>query len=103
MKKANRQTIQSALTLMKACPACATKYTNESVNVISTGERGALVSMACPGCKLAILIMITSMPFGLVGTGLPTDCMPQEIERFMQTGEVTVDDVLEVHTLLEKS
>jgi len=70
--------------------------------VISSGEKGSLVSVRCDRCKLAVLILITAMPFGLVGTGLPTDCNPEEIKYYIDKEEITADDALEVYTLLEK-
>ena len=90
-----------ALLLMRQCPACRVKYTTESVRVLSASERGSLVSFTCDACKLGVLVVIAPMPFGLMGTGVPTDCTPDEVLRFMDAGEVTVDDVIEVHQLLE--
>jgi len=100
-EKSGNQVVHSALALMKVCPSCSAKYANTSVNVISSGDRGSLVSMRCENCKLSILILITAMPFGLIGTGLPTDCTPEETARYLQTEDVTTDDVLEVHSLFE--
>ncbi len=102
MKKEHHHSVHSALSLMKNCPSCNSKYISSSVYVITTGEKGSLVSVMCDRCKLAVLILITAMPFGLVGTGLPTDCSPEEIKYYMDKEEITADDALEAHTLLGK-
>jgi len=88
---------------MKNCPACGGPYAHDSFSVITEGEKGSLVSMQCPTCRLDVLILITTMPFGLVGTGLPTDCTPDEIPHFIAHTEISSDDVIEVHSLLEIS
>ncbi|OGL79723.1 hypothetical protein A3J43_03405 [Candidatus Uhrbacteria bacterium RIFCSPHIGHO2_12_FULL_54_23] len=92
-----------ALMLMRQCPACRVKYAAEHVRVLSASERGSLVSFTCGACKLGVLVVIAPMPFGLMGTGVPTDCSPDEALRFMNAEEVSADDVIEAHTLLKNS
>ncbi|MEW6610296.1 MAG: hypothetical protein AB1352_01540 [Patescibacteria group bacterium] len=93
----------NALMLMRECPSCHSRYTNASVQVLSTSERGSLVSFTCGACQLDILVAVSPMPFGLMGTGMPTDCASGEVLRFMDAREVTEDDAIEVHTLFENS
>lgn len=90
----------NARMLLQECPSCRSRYTNASVQVLSANEKGSLVSFTCGECRLDVLIAVSPMPFGLVGTGMPTDCATDEVMRFMDSVEITVDDVIEIHQLL---
>ncbi|MFA4873261.1 MAG: hypothetical protein WC659_04990 [Patescibacteria group bacterium] len=90
-----------ALMLLRECPSCRSRYTHTSVQVLSANEKGSLVSFTCGECRLDVLVAVSPMPFGLVGTGMPTDCATDEVMRFMDSNEITEDDVIEAHTLLE--
>jgi hypothetical protein len=101
MKPKGENQEHMALMLMRACPACKHKYSAEHVKVLNATEKGSLVSFTCDACKLGVLVVIAPMPFGLMGTGMPTDCSSEEVLRFMDAEEVNADDVIEVHQVLE--
>lgn len=94
---------QTALMLMRQCPACRMRYAIEDVKVLSANEKSSLISFTCNSCKLGILVVIAPMPFGIMGTGMPTDCTPEEVMRFIDAAEVTVDDVIDLHQLFERN
>ena len=104
INETNSRIIKSSLKLIRSCPVCNSKYTPSTARVIENGddeENGVLVYFSCPRCSSSLLARVVELPFGVVGSAMLTDLEADEVEKFKNSDEVTVDDVLEVYRELE--
>ncbi|HPI67115.1 MAG TPA: hypothetical protein PKZ16_01030 [bacterium] len=100
MDNKNKNIINGSLRLIKQCPVCATKYEARKIQIIDFTENGVLVHFFCDVCQSSLLAQITEMPFGIVGSAMLTDLVAEEVNKFRNSGPVTIDDVIEVHQKL---
>lgn len=101
-KNKDKNIILNSLRLIKVCPVCNTKYTQNTAKVVDKAEEyGILIHFSCPVCKTSLVVNMFELPFGLVGSAMVTDLQADEILKFKNSEKVTVDDVLEVYQELE--
>ncbi len=89
--------------ISKFCDKCGTPYTLEDVNIIQNTEVSAIIHFSCHNCKsknivthIAPLRMSSKSP-------LNTDLNFEEIGVFAGKREVSLDEILEVYTLLKSN
>lgn len=82
---------------------CGLGYDDRSVEVLRKGESVTVVHAECTQCGSAAVLMMLAGMLGIVTTvGMLTDMAREDIERLWSAKEITFDDVLEMHTLLEQ-
>jgi hypothetical protein len=86
------------------CPHCATPLRQERALPVDKNTETITFHIDCVSCKSSILLTIQSGAPGLITTiGMPTDLTKGDLDRMKKTTRaITVDDVLELHTYLEK-
>ncbi len=90
------------LRLIKHCPVCQREYRQTLVQILSENEFGLLTHMTCAHCGAHLLTRLSTMPQGVVGNSILTDLQADEVMNFLHQDEVSADDVLRVHQLLEE-
>lgn len=89
------------LRLIKNCPVCQREYRQNMVQILSENEFGLLTHMTCAHCGAHLLTRLSTMPQGVVGNSILTDLQADEVMSFLNHDEISADDVLRVHQLLE--
>ena len=86
------------------CPTCGLGYDDRSVEVLRKGENVTVVHAECERCGSAAVLMMLAGMLGIITTvGMLTDMAREDIERLWNAGEITLDDVLEMHAVLEQT
>lgn len=88
--------------LIQECPMCGLKYQSVSVRAVRETDVGNLLYFKCSQCQSGLVASVMDAPFGLIGSGLVTDLQFDEVEKFIQGEVISEDDVLSVHSILEK-
>ena len=89
------------LRLIKHCPVCQREYQRTLVQILSENEFGLLTHVTCAHCGAHLLTRLATMPQGLVGNSILTDLQADEVMSFIAHDEISIDDVLRIHQLLE--
>ncbi len=100
MDNKNKNIVNGSLRLIKQCPVCANNYEAQKIKIVDFTESGVLVHFFCEICQSSLLAQITEMPFGIVGSAMLTDLAAHEVNKFKNSGPVTIDDVIEVYQKL---
>lgn len=88
--------------MISYCPLCETAYNPMEARILDEKEDGHLLHIRCKKCWNSILALVLVSNVGVSSVGLVTDLVYEDVQKFRTgTSEVTVDDVLEVHELLE--
>lgn len=90
------------LRLLKHCPVCQREYQSSLVQILSENESGLLTYMTCAFCGAHLLTKLSARPQGVVGNAILTDLLADEVMPFTAFDEISSDDVLQVHELLNK-
>lgn len=91
------------LRLVSRCPLCEASYNPMEAKVLSEREDGHLLHIRCKKCRNSVLALVTVTAAGVSSVGLVTDLTYDDVVRLQaEPMEVTVDDVLGIHELLEK-
>lgn len=70
--------------------------------ILDEKEDGHLLHIRCKKCWNSILALVLVSNVGVSSVGLVTDLGFEDVQKFRaHSAEVTVDDVLEIHELLE--
>jgi len=101
MQEQNKHLFDNSLRLVKHCPVCHTKYSPSSVSLVFSSAESHLLYFACHSCSSSLLARVMEMPFGVVGSAMLTDLERNEVDKFFSGEKVSIDDVLEVHQMLE--
>ena len=70
--------------------------------ILDEKEDGHLLHIRCKKCWNSILALVMVSNVGVSSVGLVTDLIFEDVQKFrMATSEVSLDDVLEIHEVLE--
>ena len=93
---------QDGLRMISYCPLCEASYNPMEARILGEKEDGHLLHIRCKKCWNSILALVMVSNVGVSSVGLVTDLTFDDVVRFRQApAEVTVDDVLSIHELLE--
>lgn len=93
---------QDGLRMISYCPLCETAYNPMEARILDEKEDGHLLHIRCKKCWNSILALVLVSNVGVSSVGLVTDLVFEDVQKFrVQSAEVTVDDVLEIHEMLE--
>lgn len=88
--------------MISYCPLCETAYNPMEARILDEKEDGHLLHIRCKKCWNSILALVLVSNAGVSSVGLVTDLVFEDVQKFREgAAEVTVDDVLEAHELLE--
>jgi len=68
--------------------------------MLEENQQQSIFHAACPSCKTATIIFLTSTHSGLVSLGMATDLNQEEARKFFGQEAVNVDEVIDVHGYL---
>lgn len=89
--------------MISYCPLCETSYNPMEARVLGEKEDGHLLHIRCKKCWNSILALVLVSNVGVSSVGLVTDLTYEDVVKFREAPtEVTVDDVIAVHALLEE-
>jgi hypothetical protein len=93
---------QDGLRMISYCPLCESSYNPMEAKVLGEKEDGHLLHIRCKKCWNSILALVLVSSVGVSSVGLVTDLTFEDVVRFREMPrEVTVDDVITIHELLE--
>ena len=90
------------LRIVSYCPLCEAEFNPMEARVLGEEGETHLVHVRCRSCLNAILALVLITKAGVSSVGLVTDLSYEDVIRFKTGAKVSVDDILEVHKLMEK-
>ena len=87
--------------LISYCPLCETSYNPQEAKVLGEKEDSHLLHIQCGNCSNAIIALVLISSVGVSSVGLVTDLAFDEVNRFKENTNVSTDDVIETHHLLQ--
>lgn len=96
------QGLSNDLSHIAKCPVCEKKYKKESATVLEIGQKRNTVHFTCESCQVASLVFISKEQAGIVGVGILTDLVKNEVRNVFQKEAVSADQVLGVHNFFKK-
>ena len=88
--------------LITHCPVCNLRYNPLEARVLEEGQTSHLVHIRCRHCQSSVLALIIANNLGISSMGLITDLTGDDVLKFKSVKAVSLDDVLEVHQILNK-
>lgn len=89
------------LKLVSYCPVCETRYNPMEARLLGEQGETQLLHVQCRKCRHSILALVLVNQMGASSVGLLTDLSYEDVMRSKAHTAVTVDDVIQVHTLFE--
>lgn len=90
------------LKLISYCPLCNTQYNPLTAKILEEREDAHLVHIECRHCNSSIVALILTGGIGISSVGLVTDLTSEDVLRFKNAEDISSDDVLILHQLLEE-
>lgn len=97
------QLFPEGLKLISACPVCGASYKPGQVRLIEEKGEAHLVHIQCQSCLGGVVALIVKGGIGISSVGLITDLTAEDVIRFKESDQITEDDCLAIHQILEKS
>lgn len=89
------------LKMISFCPMCETHYHPSEAQLVGEDEDSHFLHITCRQCHNSIIALVLVSQGGISSVGLITDLSFEDVLRFRKAEAVSVDDVLDVHTLLK--
>lgn len=90
-----------SLRLISCCPVCNSHYNPMAAQVLEENEEAHLIHIECRKCGSSIVALVLTGGMGISSVGLITDLTSQDVLRFKHGDEISSDDVLDFHLMLE--
>lgn len=94
---------QNNVKIVSFCPICETKYKMAHAKILDERDDAQLLHLTCHSCKARVLAVVLMSHVGVNSIGLLTDLSAAEVTTFKQLSELTSDEVIDMHNLLEAS
>lgn len=88
--------------VVRTCPVCQTSYYPWQAQVLEERQEAHLIYVECHKCGSGQVALILTSATGVSTLGLVTDLSPTDVVKFTNSTPVSVDDVMEMHQLLER-
>lgn len=86
--------------LISYCPMCSKHYNTRQVEVVEESDSYHFVHVVCEHCQGMILALVVTGNTGISSMGIVTDLTKEDAKKFKDNEEISVDDVLKIHTWL---
>lgn len=96
------QVAPDGMRLISACPVCNQAYDPVAAQVIEEKDTLHLLHIQCKSCGGNVVSVVFSDGFGVSSMGLVTDLTAEDVVGFKDAPPIVVDDVMEMHRLLER-
>ena len=100
--KQNPYLPNEGLKLISYCPLCNMQYNPLSAKILDERDDAHLVHVECRRCGSLIVALVLTGGIGISSVGLVTDLTSDDVLKFKDVGSVQMDDVIELHSLLEE-
>ena len=88
-------------TVAKYCDKCGTPYTPKDVKVLKDNYSKSIIQFSCSKCKATHIAQFIK-PLGAISrVPFNTDLKPDEVVHFLERGQISINDVLEVYEILK--
>lgn len=87
--------------LISVCPLCEEHYNPTEAQLVGEAEDSHLLHITCRKCRNSIIALVLVSQGGVSSVGLVTDLNFEDVIKFRASQEVSYDDVLEMHGILE--
>ncbi len=101
-KKDSLDHSNEGIRLISVCPLCNTAYNPLSSKILEEKEDAQLIHLECDRCYGAIVALISQGGVGLSSVGLVTDLSSEDVIKFKSSPDVTYNDVIDIHEVLEQ-
>lgn len=82
------------------CPVCQNAFDFQRMRILGEREQQFLTFIDCTSCGTGLISILVMTPQGMTAQGLITDLTADEVSDLDGQPEVSTDDVLDVHALL---
>ncbi len=89
-----------SLRLVSYCPVCETRYNPMEAQMLGKDGETHLLHVQCKKCQNSILALVLVNRVGASSVGLLTDLSYEDVMKFRENRQVSVNDVIETHDLL---
>ncbi|MFH0952085.1 MAG: hypothetical protein V1838_02735 [Patescibacteria group bacterium] len=89
------------LRLNGRCPVCQTMYSFQNLRVLGEKDQQVLTYIQCSHCSSGVVSVLSLNPFGLKASGVITDLNADEILELEGADNITDDEVMDIHEVLE--
>ena len=93
--------MNEGLRFLSVCPLCEASYNPLEARILSEENNSHLLHIQCRKCSNALLALVLVSQMGISSVGLITDLSFDDVLKYKDEAEVTADDVLDTHLLLE--
>lgn len=87
--------------VVRVCPACQASYYPWQAQVLEERQEAHLIFVECQKCGSGQVALIITSAVGISTLGLVTDMTPSDVVKFTNGELVSVDDVMDIHRLLQ--
>ena len=94
---------EDQLKIISQCPVCDTKFNARQSRILEDRDDAHLVYLNCRKCLNSVIAVIRFGLQGISSIGMVTDLSYDEVLRFKEGDAVSVDDVLDVHRVINKN
>jgi hypothetical protein len=86
----------NSLKLLSDCPVCHKKQFPADIKLLDDRDEGHLLHVRCKSCQSCLLVMVSLGEHGMNMVGVLTDLKSHEINKFLERGALTADDMIEL-------
>jgi len=102
-KNSNSDHLFEGLKFVSYCPLCHSHFSPSEARLVDGNDDTRLLHVVCRVCSSSIVFLLLVGEVGISSVGLVTDLTSKDVLRFKDMHEITADDVLDVHNLLQSS
>lgn len=93
--------LSERLKFVSYCPLCHAYFSPSEAQTLDSEGDTRLLHVVCRSCSSSIVFLLLIGEVGISSVGLITDLTGEDVLKFKDFKEVTADDVLDVHTMLD--
>lgn len=99
-KKRPNRFSNDALKLLSYCPLCESSYNPLRARVLEERGDAHLLHIQCSSCGSSVVALLFNSMAGPTSIGLVTDLTSDDVLRFKDQANITVDEVIDLHVFL---
>lgn len=85
------------------CPFCSAEYDLDGAKVIGEEEESTMVYVTCSECESSIIAIVAMSGLGIVSLGLVTDMSEVDTKKFVNSKQVSSNDLLSMYELMQQN
>ena len=93
----NNKSLSEKTKWFSVCPFCKIKLSIQQAKIIAKKKDSFLVHAYCKKCKCSILTSLFSNQMGISSIGFVTDLTYEDIQKFKNAKNISLDNILEAY------